>query len=53
MEPGGLTPGFDSPPLLTEDEIAFVAYLKHLRRLIAQGVIRDEDPFPEDVDLTR
>lgn len=33
--------------LLTEDEIAFIAYLKEL---IAQGVIREEDPFPEDVE---
>jgi hypothetical protein len=36
--------------LLTEDEIAFLAYLKELRGLIAQGVIREEDPFPEDVE---
>ena len=36
--------------LLTEDEIAFIAYFKELRRLIAAGVIREEDPFPEDVE---
>jgi hypothetical protein len=36
--------------MLAEDEIAFVAYLGQLKRLIAQGVIRSEDPFPEDVE---
>lgn len=35
--------------LLTEDEIAFIAYMKKLVRLIDKGIIREEDPFPEDV----
>jgi hypothetical protein len=35
--------------LVTEDEIAFIAYLKALRRLRDQGIIREQDPFPEDI----